>query len=545
MNWKTWSFKAANALAVFALLVGLTAACSDKGTTNGGNATNSPGTAASNGSAPDPVTLKVMLFGDKPTDMDKVLAEFGNRTGGTLNTSLDIEFNPVEDHKQKSKLKLAAGEAVDLMFDAPWLNLNQNITQGFYQELDKYFDNDEYPGLKQAFPKEFLDANRVNGHIYAIPITNMFYDTEIVSIRKDLREKYGMEPIQSYDDLKTYLDKVKENEPSMIPLALQGARGFFKLFGNEDKMTRVRTEPYAIAGTGTTFNVILSEDGKTVLGATTLGDPAEEFAKYPAPFNDPDYFYGTNDTKIEWNQYVQKDVLNEKDPGSLFVSGKSAANESTINSFASLSQRLKTAVPDAELEFFVYNSKMRNLEKEAIGTEYKAWNYLAIPTTSKNADRTMKFLDWLFSSQDNHDLFELGIEGVHWTKSGDKYYKTTSETQNYAFPGYELSWNPSLSRVNADNTEEALKLIEYQTKEDTYYKLPLAGFIFNSEPVKTELAKISPKAATLDPVLKNGLDSNWRQSAEELNKELRNLGLETVRAELIKQAQAYLDQTAQ
>lgn len=547
MNWK--NAKTINVLAASVLLAGLMGACSQ---TNGGNSApaaeegNTAASASNTAVTPvTPATLKVMLFGDKPSDMDKVLAEFEKRTADTLNTELSIEFNPAADHKQKTKLKLAAGEAVDLMFDAPWMNLNQNISEGYYLELDKYFNNDEYPGLKQAFPEDFLEANRVNGHIYAIPVTNMFYDAEIVALRKDLREKYGMEPIQSYDDLKAYLEHVKQNEPSMIPFALQGDRGFFKLFGNEDKMTQVRAEPYAIAGTGATFNVILSEDGKTVLGATALGDPAEELAQYPAPFNNSDYFYGNNDIRVEWNKYVQKDVLNEKDPGSLFVSGKSAANEGTINSYASWVQKLKTAVPSAELEFFVYNSKIRNFEKEAIGTEYKAWNYLVIPTTSKNADRTMKFLDWLFASQDNHDLFELGIEGEHWTKSGDKYYKTTANTQNYAFPGYELTWNPSLSRINAENTEDALKVIEYQTQEDAYYKLPLAGFIFNTEPVKTEVAKVSPKAQMLDPILKNGLDANWRQRAEALNKELRNLGLEKIRAELIKQAQAYLDQTAQ
>ncbi|WP_018752015.1 ABC transporter substrate-binding protein [Paenibacillus sanguinis] len=522
-------------LVVFALLVGSLVGCS------GSNGAASSPKAEGSSTALDPTTLKVMLFGDKPVDMDKVLNEFESRTKDTLNTQLNIEFNPASDHNQKTKLKLAAGEAIDLMFDAPWMNLNQNISQGFYHELDKYFNNDDYPGLKKAFSEEFLNANKINGHLYAIPITNMYYDSEVVYIRKDLREKYGMEPVQSYDDLKTYLDNVKKNEPSMIPFALMGDRGFFKMFGTEDKQTQLRAEPYSIAGTGVNFNLILSDDGKQVLGATTLGDPAEEYAKYPAPFNDAEYFYDSNDIKVEWNQYVQKDVLNEKDPAALFVSGKSAANESTINAFASMRDRLKSAVPGAELEFFVYNSKIRGLEKEAIGTEYKAWNYLVVPATSKNVDRTMKFLDWLFGSQENHDLFELGIEGTHWEKSGDRNYKTTANTQNYAFPGYELTWNPTLSRINAENSDEALKIINYQTEDSTYYKLPLTGFVFNTEPVKTEIAKIQPKAAELDPILKNGLEKNWRQSAEKLNKELRNLGLENVRAELVKQAQEFLD----
>ena len=60
----------------------------------------------------------------------------------------------------------------------------------------------------------------------------------------------------------------------------------------------------------------------------------------------------------------------------------------------------------------------------AIRTDFRANNSVVIPASSKNIDRTMKFLDWLYSSKDNHDLFELGIEGEHWIKDGDNGYKT-------------------------------------------------------------------------------------------------------------------------
>ncbi|MGG4143739.1 DUF3502 domain-containing protein [Paenibacillus algorifonticola] len=42
-------------------------------------------------------------------------------------------------------------------------------------------------------------------------------------------------------------------------------------------------------------------------------------------------------------------------------------------------------------------------------------------------------------------------------------------------------------------------------------------------------------------IFRHGLDPNWKQSAEKLNKELRALGLDTIREELKKQMQAYLD----
>ncbi len=127
----------------------------------------------------------------------------------------------------------------------------------------------------------------------------------------------------------------------------------------------------------------------------------------------------------------------------------------------------------------------------------------------------MKFFDWVFSSQENHDLFENGIEGEHWTKDGDRNYKMTDKTTKYLFPGYEFTWSPTMSRINADNDAETLKLLDYQSKPDTYYLQPLSGFVFNAEPVKTEMAKISPLTSQRDPIFNNGLDKNWKGTAAE------------------------------
>ena len=86
--------------------------------------------------------------------MDKVLAEFENRTKDTLNTKLDIEFAGSE-LTQKLGLKMAVGEEVDLSFDYLGIGtLYQNIARGYYQPLEKYFNNDAYPGFKKAFPPE-------------------------------------------------------------------------------------------------------------------------------------------------------------------------------------------------------------------------------------------------------------------------------------------------------------------------------------------------------------------------------------------------------
>ena len=81
-------------------------------------------------------------------------------------------------------------------------------------------------------------------------------------------------------------------------------------------------------------------------------------------------------------------------------------------------------------------------------------------------------------------------------------------------------------------TRNSRKVIEYQAKNESYYQVPLSGFVFNAEPVKNEIAKVQPKSSDAVMIFNAGLDKNWRTSAEKLNKELRASGLETIRAEI-------------
>lgn len=514
------------------------AACSN----NTGNNPSSSNNETGGESALDPVTLKFMLFGDRPADMDKVLAKFEELSKDTLNTKLEFEYNTPQDHKQKMQLKMSTGEAVDAMFDAGWMNLYSHVSLGYYAELDSYFNNDEYPGLKAAFPAEFIEANKINGHLYTIPLTYYYSDLNAIPIRKDIREELGLEPIKTLDELEVYLQKVQESKPEYTPLAL-GGRGYHKLFtpteqGRKDiRLASIGSDSFT---GGIPFSVALSADGKQVVGAATLGDPESEFASFPAPFNTHDSIYGHFQKRADWSKYVNKDALA---PATGIVTDKNAAGETTVGNIARDRQKLQEAYgTGVDIEPFVYESDaVRNMEPGAIRTDFRANNNVVIPASSKNIERTMKYFDWLFSSKENHDLFELGIEGEHWTADGDNGYKQTANTTKYQFQPYELTWNPSLSRLNADQDPVTLEYLKYALDNNNYYQIALSGFIFDTKPVATEIAKIKPKFDEVESILKVGYEKDWRKLALDLNKNMRDSGLEEVRAEVIKQVQAYLD----
>lgn len=525
---------------VAAITVLLTAAllsgCKSRLSTKEGEETRDP-------NRPEPVTLKAMLFGKEPNDMNLVLKEFERRTRDTLNTKIDIEWNAYPDHKSKTNLKMAAGEEVDFLFDAKWTgNLIPQINQGAYQPLDKYFNNDMYPGLKKAFSPEFVKSNKVGGHNYTIPLTEFLDDIEVITIRKDLREKYGLPPVQSYDDLKRFYDKVLEQEKGIIPLAIMGGdRGFWNILKPDEPMRNERVITLTINGAGVEWYASLSPDGKKVLSLATLGDPDSELASFPVPYNNPVKLFEQYYKYVEWNKYLERDVLSRKDPSQLFDYGKAASGEGVMNGIDNTRKKLKESLPNGDIEVFVYRTCKRNMQTRCISTDYRTNNSVVIPVTSNHIDQTMAFFDWLFRDPANHDLFQYGIEGKHWQPTGNQEFKSLPDSANYNFPGYELTWNPTMVRLNTSLDDYSKKLFEYASKPDSYVYKKLGLFEFNNEPVKNEVAQIQPKWNEFFQIVNVGVYPKLGDEAKKLNEELRGLGLDIIRSEVEKQLQAYLD----
>lgn len=180
----------------------------------------------------------------------------------------------------------------------------------------------------------------------------------------------------------------------------------------------------------------------------------------------------------------------------------------------------------------------------------RAWNYLCLPEASAHKESSILFLDWLFASQDHHDLFELGIPGKHWNPVGkDKYTlpENTDISQNYTFPGYLMTWNPNYIRLSASVPDELIEYYLYQADEKSYYESPFANFVFNQAPVQAELA--NPKFSRIraeDLAYELAMVDHPASSYAELRKsrevdEALQQDIRKIKAELRKQLQDYLE----
>lgn len=490
-----------------------------------------------------PVELKCMLVGNKPNHIDDVLAEFEKQTQNNLNIKLNIEWSAIADHKEKLKLRMAAGEVYDMVFDAPFADMKTLVPQGAYTELDKYFNNDQYPGLKKAFPKEMVDANIMFGHNYGVPFMRSYgANMDGIFYRRDLAVKYGINQINSYNDLEAFYKKIQENEKGMIPLAVEGRRGFYTMFTFDNPVDRLNSNVFGYSISNINFTFALSGDRKKVIAMAVDGDDQKYYENFPAPYNK----YDTRkiEKNREWNKYLEKDAINQKDPVSLLAGGKAASVINSLEYYEDYTNRLKASVPSGELGYFPYMDNTRNMVPRSQVTTYAANNFVCIPVTSKKADTVMKFIDWVYSDQKNHDLFEYGIEGKHWTPVGNDKYdlpENVDPATNYNFPGYELTWTPQMLRFNAKTPDEILKYRQYELKEDSYIKSPMGGFNFNPDPVKNEIAKVSPVMTDIVTPIANGIFDDPVAVQKQAAAKARTLGLDKIQDELKKQLEAFFN----
>jgi putative aldouronate transport system substrate-binding protein len=489
-------------------------------------------------------------------NMDKVTAKYAELTkDDPVMSKIKPDFVWVAggDYRDKLTTALAAQEALDLLFCGSWHGLSTYIQQGVLADLTAYFNNDAYPGLKKAFSPELVDAmttyvpqddGTYRKGIYGINMAEYFEDIRGIMYREDLRKKYDCAPITDDASLFAYLETVTAGEKAagneMLGLSMYN---FFRM--NTPYYSGKHSGVFAqdstnVFGDQTHFYIGLSPDRKTVLTAVVAGDPQTEFAKMPERFR--------YDFITEYAQ-VRADTWNR------FLSPYRGTSETELRSYLALYSPLTqlesnvkdalSAEPTAEFGFYVIEKNQRDGEEGAVICDMVTNNWLVIPEWSENIDAVMRFLDWMFASQEHHDLFYYGIEGEDWRAIDSDGYEPLpiDEDKKYVMPVYSLVLNPAYIRKSTFVTSkpEIEKQFDYMYDLSTYQLSPLAGFSFNPANVQTEAANVSALSNELQlTISKYGADEavrmigNWHTEASKV-------GLEKIRAELIDQVQVFLD----
>ncbi|THF74293.1 DUF3502 domain-containing protein [Cohnella fermenti] len=551
-------------IASAALLAGC-AGGNNAGNNTGGGAANSESpsaaaTTAANSPAnkPDPVTLDFYLFstnGGEPNNLQAVMDEFYKQTEDSLNIKINWHWTNAADIGNTVNLKLTAGEKVDGFFTAGWLAglpTNQAVSKGLVRNLDAYFDNDQYPGLKKAFDAEYLNNNKFqdgNGeyHTYAVPFTTAFTGGDTIYYRKDLAKKYGIGTDGALNDeheLEQYYDAILQNEKGMVPLSFNGAVGDVVTTYIE-YIYRPLSDKHNYSGSN---GMVIRADGTPYVAKTWIAELDPDYMKeMPAEYQELDPLWKIKKAR-EWytKGYLEKDLLSQKSAEDQFKAGKAASYIRGIDTYTDIVQQVASSLPDAELGTFIVDRGLREGVAKQMKSTFQAWNFLAIPTSSKYADRVMQFLDWIYSDTSHHDLIQYGLEGQDWVAEGaDKYSVPGGKDLStlYNFPGFELTWNPNYIRMLSTTPDEVVEVMKKLGDSSFLYKDPGAGFSFNVDSVKAEQAKLNDVGTLQRPLLDGMIDeSDMMASIESIQKKSDAAGAQKVRDEMQKQFEAFLQE---
>ena len=322
-------------------------------------------------------------------------------------------------------------------------------------------------------------------------------------------------------------------------------RGYFYYLS--DWYTAVENNIVEVDNTGVTanlnFRALLSDDGKTVEDVSIFGDPDERFADYPEGYQEN--FMTKRFLKIadEYGDFGNADSATVTNSEEKFYVGKYGAIEGNLDGYNNIATNLKQNAPDSELGVWFYEDQINNKEATFTNQALSA-NYVAVPYYSENIGATMEFLDWIFQSQENHDLFCYGIEGEDWEDAGDKTMEDLTPNNKYVFPGYELCWNPEYTRVNVTWPEEMREYKAYATDKENFELNPISGFVFDpnvSTEVKIAYAALKQTGGDYRAQLQSGLfGADTQAKIDEFYEKAKN-DIEIVRAEVEKQLQEFLD----
>ncbi len=337
-------------------------------------------------------TLTVYTVGTEMRDSALVLGKINEILQERLGVTLEMQYATQETYD----LVLSSGEDCDIMLSADWLNYWQIAQRGGFAEITDE-DLQQYAPFVWENNQNVIDFAKYDGKRYAIPKNYTYAPDRCFAARGDLMAKYGIESLDSIEDVEAFLTAVAENEPDIIPFDLPGNAPWLNL------------------------SLVASDWGWQAVGSVSFG----EHVYYNV--NDPErkLFIAAEQPEMleftemmqRWNQkgFFSRSVLSNKTSSlESFKSGRSAL--AFVDSPAQCNQVYQELSADDRAAWDV---KFFTRYHERQSTYNYTNSMLSIPSFSKNKEDALRVINEIEKDQELHNLLNYGIEGTHYEVVGD------------------------------------------------------------------------------------------------------------------------------
>lgn len=406
------------------------------------------------------VTVTWCMFGDKQQDQDKVMEDLNKKIREKINVELNLEMIPQGEFNDKMKLKSTAGEDYDLVFTANWINsFNENMSRDAFMPLDELFE--QYgQDIKENIPEWLLDVGKVEGKLYAVPNQQIIARQMGVAIQKEYADKYGFDKTSLADisELEPFLDEIVKNEPTLFPIDK-------RVDATVEKVYEAVVAVGATSGNNGDCVMIKKDDQEANLIPITEA-VGEQFKK-----------------DNEWYQkgYIRKDIATVVDNTADVKANRYVCTMSSYKPGWDAEFSARQGVPYITVPIEgAYIKAISGIE-----------TMTAINVNSKHPEAAMKLLNLVYTDKEIFNELLFGLEGEHYTKTGDNSAEPIGEGGSYKYNLSSYAWKFG-NQFNAwylPGQEEGVWEATDQLNKEAVVS-PLRGFTFDPSNVQSELAQL-------------------------------------------------------
>lgn len=365
--------------------------------------------------------------------------------------------------------------------------------------------------LLEMIPEDIWDLTRINSKIYSIPVYFRDFSLQMseVGVQKQLFEKYNLslEP-KTREELIESWETIIKNENNL------DLRYWFKINPSTDPYWHRGYDSFPFIVINSLFFIDQQGNVKPWLETEEFRQDCEFFrSMYTKGITHPDLL-----------------TIPHEKTGEMYEQG----NSLYIDTF------MLHSIQQNKPEVQRYGI-MLNPEKPLFRGEWPIMNGNGMSATSKNPQAGVMFFNWLYSSQENHDLLNYGIKDKHWKEAGDRRYEyiigSDGQSPDYSFGDWEMGHH-KLVRMSSSASKD-LEPLMFEFNPDAVNSV-VAGFKFNPEPVSAEYSAVVAELEGSIYPLKWGVIS-YEEGYQKALTAMKTAGYDIVVAEYERQFKEWFD----
>ncbi|MBR3431482.1 MAG: ABC transporter substrate-binding protein [Clostridia bacterium] len=433
---------------------------------------------------------------------------FAEKVAAELNLKVNFRFLSWDAYWDQKSVMLGAQEPIDLYWDG-LPDLSTMVNKKEAQPLDDLIAKCWPESMKNVIPESQMAGGRIDGVQYGIPSayapsSGMF---QFVCLRQDLLEAVGMTEVKTADDLYEYALRVRDQFPE------------FK--GPADVIFKPLTRNFAeeqYTWVGSQDLVVFGEESKKAYSYAHT-----DAFKQVAQFNREMFLDGLYQDEVAIK-------YNERD--SRMQTGLYLWVEGSVAKDLEIGNKVKVADPNAVMANYLLAPEKPRYVNAAGG------EVLCIPYSAKNPEGALKFLAWLWGSQENYLFCLYGEKGKDWDLDENGGLVLISEMASGEGVFYEWMFrNANYQVFGSEVSDEYIEM--YRHWDDDAQISAMMGFAFNNSEVKAIETACNEAWKKIAPILYGYVDFDENYPAAIA--ELEAAGINEYVDEVNRQLDAYIN----